>query len=243
MHHKWITYTHDGLEMQGYLAFVEPSSLKRPAVLVAHAWKGQDDFAREKAQMLAHLGYIGFAIDLYGKGLLASTNEEADALMTPLFLNRPLLQGRLVAAYEALCLQDLVDKEKIGGIGFCFGGLAILELLRCGAPILGTISFHAVLSNKRNEKEALLCPIAKNIQGKCLILHGHDDPLVSQEDIMNVQKELTDAGVDWQMHIYGHTSHAFTVPQASDKAHGLLYNPLSERRAMESLKQFFKEIF
>jgi dienelactone hydrolase len=246
MKHEIVPYQIDGKTFKGYLAFPtsqDQTAQRRPGILVAHAWMGQDAFARHKADALAELGYIAFAADLYGEGKIAKNDEEAQSLMIPLFADRTLLQKRIRAAYDVLRQHPAVDSAEIGAIGFCFGGLTVIELLRSGADIKGVVSFHGVLGNKIGPVQAHTVPIAKSIKGSLLILHGYDDPLISQQDISNMQNELNTAKVDWQMNIYGHTSHAFTNPEAHDQEHGLLFQPLSSERAWWAMIHFFSERF
>lgn len=239
MHTKQILYQYKDLECKGYLAF--DTNTPRPAVLVAHAWRGQDQFARAKATALASLGYVGFAVDYYGMGQTADSNEEAEKLMMPLFLDRRELQLRLKAAFDCVRAHPMVDPDKIAVMGFCFGGLGAIELYRSGAPLRSAVSFHAILANEMHGQKAQTVPIAKGIKGSLLMLHGHDDPLVSDADIHSIQTELTDADLDWQMHIYGKTSHAFTVPEANDPSMGLRYNAKSDARSWQSLQNFLRE--
>lgn len=239
-----VEYLIEGKVFKGYWAFpTNEKQEKRPAVLVAHAWMGQDQFAREKAEALAKLGYIGFAADLYGEGKTASNSEEAQTLMLPLFEDRALLQKRMQAALEFVRQHERVDKHKIGAIGFCFGGLTVIELVRSGADIKGAVSFHGVLGSKMESIQAKCVPIASTVKSSLLILHGANDPLVSQEDILNMQKDLDSVQVDWQMNIYSQTSHAFTNPQAHDHEHGLVFQSRSSQRAWEALRCFFTECF
>ena len=242
MHTQTISYTHAGTTFKGFMATAN-LSIKRPVIIIAHAWRGQDDFARNKAIELAKLGYVGFAADVYGDGKEVQTNEEAAALMTPLFLDRKLLQERINAAYATACQQDCVDQHNVGAIGFCFGGLTVIELFRSGTPIKGAVSFHGVLGNSMGPHKAATVPISKDIKGGLLILHGHDDPLVTANDIQMMQEELTRAKVDWEMVIYGHTSHAFTNPEANDPELGLVFQSKSNQRSWIAMKDFFKEIF
>lgn len=245
MKQKFEEYNSKGTACRGYWAFPKEDGeiQKRPAIVIAHAWMGQDHFARHKADALAELGYIGFVADLYGEGKTASNPEDAQKLMLPLFEDRGLLQQRIKSAYEYVLQNPAVDPDKIGGIGFCFGGLTIIELLRSGAPVKGVVSFHGVLGNKLGPMQAKTVPIAANIKGSLLVLHGANDPLVTSEDIENLQKEMTEAEVDWQMNFYGHTSHAFTNPEAHDIQNGLIYQPRSCERAWWSMIHFFSERF
>lgn len=237
MKEKKIPYQAGDIQSDGFIVYDDKITTPRPAIIVAHAWYGQDDFARDKARELAKLGYIAFATDIFGNGKTASNDEEAAALIKPFFLDRKFLQSRIIAAYETLIKQPGVDKSRIGAIGFCFGGLTIIELLRSGTPVKSVVSFHGVLGNTG----AKTVPIAKNIKGSILMLHGYEDPLVPMSDALNMQKELNDAGVNWQMDIFGHTSHAFTNPLAHDKAKGLIYNEKTKNRAWLAMKNFFEE--
>ena len=231
-----------GEEFEGRFYYQEGKS-KLPCVLVAHAWKGQDDFARDKAQELAKCGYVGFAIDLYGGAKRVETKEEAFEMMSPLYFDRALLQKRLKAAFDEACNHPMVDPQKIAVIGFCFGGLAAIELFKSGLDVKGAVSFHGLLSDEMNGKKAKTLPMQSGIKGSLLILHGYDDPLVSASDVARCQNELNEAGVDWQMHTYGQTKHAFTVVGADDPSMGLKYNATSEKRAFRSMKSFFEEVF
>lgn len=237
-----LTYYVRETPCKGFLVYDNTIEEQRPGIIIAHAWRGLDDFAKLKARELARLGYVAFAADLYGNGTRARTDEEASSLMQPLFVDRKLLQERVQGAFRTISQYPACDGN-IGGIGFCFGGLAIIELLRSGAPVKGVVSFHGVLGNMLNGLVARTVPIAPKVLGSILILHGHDDPLVSQEDISSLQKELAAANVDWQMDIYGHTSHAFTNPHANDLAHGLVYNQKAALRSWKSMQTFFKEVF
>lgn len=242
MRNETIAYHVDGQEFIGYLAVSDVIEGRRPAVIIAPAWRGLDDFAKEKAKILAEMGYVAFAADLYGSGKVAQNDQECLSLMTPLFLDRPLLQKRIGAAFELISRHPLVESTKIGAIGFCFGGLTVIELLRSGVPVNGVVSFHGVLGNQLGDKKARTVPIKSDIKGSLLILHGHDDPSVSDADIKAIQKEMTDANVDWEMDIYGHTMHAFTNPAARDSAHGKMYHPVSAQRAWLAMKHFFESI-
>jgi dienelactone hydrolase len=243
MHEEIVKYRSGETECHGYAAYEDHLDHKRPAVLVAHAWRGQDNFAKEKARKLAELGYVGFAADIYGNGINANDNQEALALMMPLFMDRQELRNRICAAYQTVSNLPIVDVKRIGAIGFCFGGLTVIELLRSGAPVRGIVSFHGTLGYTLGDKKAPVLPISQSARGSALILHGHEDPLVSREDIEGLQKELTQAEIDWQMHIYGHAVHAFTNPEVSDKQSGLAFNSLANYRSWQSMCNFFTEVF
>lgn len=243
MHQETINYSSGETSCKGFLAYEDSGLPKKPAVIISPAFRGLDDFARNKAKELAKLGYVAFAADIYGNGLEVKSNEEAEALMMPLFINRQLLRERIISAFNTVSALSLVDKDKIGAIGFCFGGLTVIELLRSGAPVRGVVSFHGVLGNSLKNNKANTVPPAAGIKGSLLILHGNLDPLVSQEDILAIQSEFTNLKVDWQMHIYGHTVHAFTNPVVADFKGGMAFNELANLRSWRSMQNFFEEIF
>jgi dienelactone hydrolase len=226
---------------KGILVYDPKIKERQPVVLVAHAWKGLDDFAKSKAIELAGLGYVAFALDLYGNGVQVKNKEEAQALMLPLFIKRKLLRERICKAYEIIANHEKVDSQKIGAIGFCFGGLAVIELLRSGFDLKGVVSFHGVLGNSLQGNKAEIAPSVNPIKGSLLILHGHEDPLVSPQDIQAIQTEFTLAKVDWQMNIYGHAMHAFTNPEANEK--GLAFNTKANQRSWQNMCAFFEEVF
>lgn len=241
MHQESVHYFVDQEEHIGHLICAGDLKLKRPGILLAPSWRGCSQLAKKQAQILAELGYVAMIVDLYGNGKEAENDEEAASLMLPLFIDRALLRKKMSAAYQALRQYPLVFASKIAGIGFCFGGLAIIELLRSGEDLKGVVSFHGLLGNQLGEHHAHTVPTTK-IQGALLILHGHDDPLVSSEDIRSIQEEMTQHKVNWQMNIYGHTSHAFTNPEAQDVKGGMVYNSLTSERAWTAMQNFFNEI-
>lgn len=235
MHTSTVIYHHDNKEFHGFVAFDLKNTQPRGAVLVAHDWSGQNNFARQKAEMLAKMGYVGFAIDMYGEGRTGNTTEEKMALMQPVIEDRSLLRSRIKAALDALIALPQVDSNRIGAIGFCFGGLCVLDLARSGANVKGVVSFHGLLNKPENLPD-------EKIKAKVLALHGYDDPMVRPEAVNAFCEEMTKAQVDWQLHQYGHTKHAFTNPDAHDENLGTIYNALAERRSLQAMTDFFEEI-
>ncbi|MDD2801869.1 MAG: dienelactone hydrolase family protein, partial [Methylococcales bacterium] len=137
-----IGYLDGDVLLEAYFAFDDAITERRPAVLISHAWGGRDDFVAEKANKLAELGYVGFALDMYGKGVLGNSPEQNSKLMQPFMADRGLLQKRIKAALYAVRLLPWVDDSKIAAMGFCFGGLCVLDLARAGADLKGVVSFH-----------------------------------------------------------------------------------------------------
>ena len=236
MHTSNYIYHHGEQELHGFLAYDDTIENPRPVVLVAPDWSGRNEFACNKAKKLAELGYIGFALDVYGNGRLGSTNDEKMALMQPLVSDRGMLRARLRAAYDAVIAMSEVDDNKVAIIGFCFGGLCALDLARSGADLKGVVSFHGLLNKPEHLK-------SEEIKAKILALHGYDDPMVKPEQVNQFCDEMTKAKVDWQVHMYGHVQHAFTNPQANDVQLGLMHNAVAASRSWLSMKAFLQEIF
>jgi dienelactone hydrolase len=231
-----IIYYDGDTQLEGYLAFNADFLKPRPAVLVAHDWSGRNKFACEKAEKLAQLGYVGFALDMYGKGVEGTTKEEKSELIAPFTNDRNLLLQRIQSGLEALKKIDVVDTTRIGAIGFCFGGLCVLDLARSGANLRGVASFHGLLNAPPNQKD-------KKIIAKILALHGYDDPMVPPEQVAAFEQEMTQAKADWQLHIYSNTMHGFTNPQANDPGFGTVYANHSDRRSWIEMQNFFTEVF
>lgn len=231
-----VGYLDGDVLLEGYFAYDDATEEKRPVVLICHAWGGRDEFVAGKARKLAELGYVGFALDMYGKGVSGSGPEENARLMQPFMEDRAKLQRRISAALYAVRLMPWVDDGKIAAIGFCFGGLCVLDLARTGADIAGVVSFHGLLQAPDNIEKP-------DIKAKVLVLHGHDDPMVPPEQVAELQQELTTAGADWQIHVYGDTMHAFTNPVANDPDFGTVYQPLADGRSWQSMKNFLAELF
>lgn len=230
-----IEYREGDNVLEGHLAWDETVSTPRPAVLVSHAWGGRDAFSCQRAEDLAALGYVGFALDCYGKGVLGGSVEENQALMTPLLQDRALLRRRLAAALSCVREQPEVDGSRVAAIGYCFGGLCVLDMARAGADLRGVVSFHGLLSPPEGIDNA-------DISSKVLVLHGHDDPMVPPEQVLAFEQEMTAAGADWQLHAYGHTQHSFTNPEANNPDLGAAYQPDAARRSWASMQAFLSEV-
>lgn len=240
---KVVDYQCGSQNLKGQLFYNEHVNVKKPVVIIAHAWKGCDQFAQDKAKMFAEQGYLAFAADLYGEGQVVTSDEDALSLMLPLFMNRKLLRERVLSAYNFVTKHPLADADNVGAVGFCFGGATVLELLRSGVYLKGIVSVHGLLGYTLGDQTAEPAPSAESINGSLLILHGYHDPMVSFEDRIGIEKEFSERNIDWQMHIYGNATHAFTNPEANDKESGLLYHAPSEKRALRSIQEFFKERF
>jgi dienelactone hydrolase len=232
-----FTDYHDGdLACEAYIAH-GPGQTRRPCVLVAHAWDGQNAGVRLRTDSLAQGGYVGFALDVYGKGVRGDETGDNTHLMMPFLQDRAMLRRRLEAGVAAAKAHPLVDPEKLVVIGYCFGGLCALDVARSpNTRVKGVVSFHGVYTPPNLGPQG---PIAARV----LALHGWDDPFTPPQDLAALAAELTDAGADWQIHAYGHTKHAFTFPGAAQPDRGILYNANADRRSWLALKNFLAELF
>ncbi len=233
---RLIEYQHGDAVLEGLLAWDDSLSGARPGVMVTHAWAGRGDFEDDKAKQLAELGYVGFALDLYGKGVRGSSVEENSALMQPFLEDRGMLQQRLLLSLNTLREQDEVDSANVAAIGFCFGGLCVLDVARTGEDLAGVVSFHGLFAAPGNTA-------GNKIKARVLALHGWDDPMSTPEQVVGLAEELTGMGADWQIHGYGNTMHAFTNPEANDPSFGTVYDATADRRSWIAMQNFLAELF
>ena len=233
---RTIDYDDGDTVLEGLIAWDDDNDKPAPGVMVCHAWAGRSQFEDNKAVELAKLGYTGFALNLYGKGVLGSGPDENAALMTPFLDDRPMLQKRLLLSLEAMGNQPEVDESRVAAIGFCFGGLCVLDIARTGADIDGVVSFHGLFGAPDNTS-------GNKIKAKILALHGWDDPMATPDSVVALGEELTAMGADWQLHGYGNTMHAFTNPEANDPAMGTVYNESADRRSWTAMQNFLAELF
>lgn len=237
MHSEYIDYTDGSTTCEAYVASDNSSNQKRPCVLISHAWAGQTDFEREKADKLASMGYVGFALDNYGKGKRGNSMEENAQLMQPFVDDRAMLLKRLLAGVTAAEKHPLVDPKRIAAIGYCFGGLCVLDLARSSDErVKGVVSFHGLFGKPNIGAQG-------KISAKVLMLHGYADPMAKPESVVEIGKELSDAGADWQLTAYGHVVHAFTNPEANMPENGIKYDECADRRSWQAMQNFLQEIF
>jgi len=233
---KVIEYKQDDQVLEGYLAWDDAVAGPRPGVLVVHEWTGLGDYPKMRARMLAEMGYIAFAADIYGKGIRPATPQEAGAQAAIYKRDQKLMRDRVRAGLDVLRHEPMCEPKRVAAIGYCFGGTCVLELARSGADVAGVVSFHGGLATANPAD-------AKNIRGKVLVLHGGDDPHVTPKEVDAFEDEMRAAGVDWQVVAYGGAVHAYTNPSAgSDKSRGAAYNAAADRRSWEAMKVFFAEV-
>jgi dienelactone hydrolase len=222
---------------EGFLARPNNLTAATPGVLVIHEWYGLNEYARTRARQLAEAGYVAFAGDIYGKGRRASTPEEAGKLVGEFKADRPLLRRRAEAALQVLREQPNVDSSRLAAIGYCFGGMTVLELARGGGDLAGVVSFHGGYDTP--------LPASKgDIRARILICHGAADPYAPAATVRALEEELTNAGADWQFISYSGAVHAFTNPDTgNDPSKGAAYNAAADRRSWAHMMTFFNELF
>ncbi|MGV3617634.1 MAG: dienelactone hydrolase family protein [Fimbriimonas sp.] len=224
-----LEYRHGDTVLEGYVAWDDAKTGKRPAVMVVHDWNGIDAYEEGRARQLAELGYVGFAADIYGKGVRPKNPQESGAQAGKYRQDLPLFRGRLQAALTAMKAFAQTDAAKTAAMGYCFGGGGVLELGRSGADVDGIISFHGAIGPTKPED-------GKNIKGKVLVVHAAQDPAVPRTALSAFLDEMRDAKVDYQLVVYNLDVHAFTAPGAS-------YNPDADRRSWAELRRFLTELF
>jgi dienelactone hydrolase len=233
-----VDYKQGDTTLEGFLAYDDSVSGKRPGVLVVHQWLGLTDYEKRRATMLAQLGYVAFCADIYGKGIRPKNVQEAGALVGKYEHegDRTLLRARVNAGLDELKRNKLVDTARVAAIGYCFGGTTVIELARSGADLNGVVSFHGGLDSPAPAD-------GKNIKCKVLALAGADDPFQNPADLTAFEKEMRDNKVDWEITFYGNAVHAFTQPNPGFVNPGAKYNEKADKRSWQAMKDFFAEIF
>ena len=239
IHSEMIEYKQGDTTLEGFLAYDDSISGKRPGILVVHQWFGLTDYEKRRATMLAQLGYVAFCADIYGNTVHPKDTAETSALVGKYESEsgRTLLRARVNAGLDVLKKNELVDTKRVAAIGYCFGGTTVIELARSGADVAGVVSFHGGLDSPTPAD-------GKNIKGKVLVCHGADDPFEKPQDLAAFESEMRDSKVDWQLIAYGGAVHSFTQPMAgNDNSKGAAYNERADKRSWADMKNFFAEIF
>jgi dienelactone hydrolase len=236
IHTETVSYKCGDTDCEGFLAYDDAQTGRRPGVLVVHEWLGLNDYAKKRAEMLAELGYVAFACDMYGKGVRGKGPEDGPKLSAPLKENRMLMRARATAGLEQLRANPKVDPAKVAAIGYCFGGTSALELARSGANLRGVVAFHAGLDTTLPAKRG-------EIKTKILVCHGGDDPHVPPKEVQAFEDEMQKAAAGYKLITYGNAVHGFTNPAANDKAHGVAYNADADKQSWKEMKDFFAEVF
>ena len=236
---KEITYTLNDVELTGYMAWDDSNNNKRPGVLVVHEWWGHNDYARKRARDLAEAGYVGFALDMYGDKKVASHPEDAGKFMNEIMSRYDEMLARFKAGEEQLKQSEVVDKNKIAAIGYCFGGAVVLNVARSENDLAGVVSFHGSLDPVQQSDTEIDTPM--------LVQSGADDPFVKPESIDNFKKEMKTRKANYEFVRYPHAKHGFTNPGATEIGQKfglpLEYNREADQKSWDRMLKFFNKIF
>jgi len=232
-----VTYTEAGDEYTSYVSYDNSIKGKRPGILVVHEWWGLDDYAKRRAEMLAKLGYVAFAVDMYGTGKVTDSADQAKEWMTEATTDVEWWRERAIAGLDRLKKHKLVDSDKIAAIGYCFGGGTVIQLAYGGIDIDGIVSFHGSL------------PVADEsafgkIKTRMLMAHGNADPFIARESLTKFQDTLDKAGANWNMITYGNVRHSFTNPRSDTRGmDALKYDKTADEHSWQAMQVFFNDIF
>ena len=230
-----VQYEHDGAKLTGYLYYDDAKTDKRPGVMVVHEWWGLNDYAKKRAEMLAELGYVAFAADMYGDGKVTDKPAQAKEWMTETTSDVEAWRATALAGLEQLKKSDKVDTTKLAAVGYCFGGGTILQMAYSGAKFNGIVSFHGSLPS---------APDGTEINTKVLAFHGNADSMVPPATVAKFEEQMEKSGADWQFVAFGGARHAFTNPDAGKYGvENLKYDEKADKRSWQGMQDFFNEIF
>ena len=235
---KAVTYADQGVTFTGHLYWDDAITGQRPGVLVIHEWWGLNDYARKRARMLAELGYVAFAADMYGNNQVTEEAAQAREWMQEVTADVEDWRHRAMLGLEQLRASPMVDADRLAAIGYCFGGATVLHMSYADAPLAGVVSFHGAMPAAPAESQGKIGP-------KILVLHGMADQFVAPEVVANFRNKLQEAGADWEMNTYGgDVRHGFTNPDAGQFGiPNLKYDAIADRRSWAKMQGFFDEIF
>ncbi|VTR99605.1 dienelactone hydrolase family protein [Tuwongella immobilis] len=232
-----VEYTYNGTKLKGFLAYDDAATGKRPGVMVVHEWWGLDDYARKRATMLAELGYVAFAADMYGEGKVAKHPMEASEMAGTVRKNLDNWLGRAKAGLEILSKHEKVDSSKLAAIGYCFGGSTALQLAHAGTDLKAVVSFHGALPVPSDSQ-------AKAVKAEVLICHGADDSFIPEKAITGLRKAYDSNKVKYTFESYPGAVHSFTVPSAdSHGIKGMGYNAAADQKSWQSMQTLLKSVF
>jgi len=237
---KAVNYTVGGETFKGYLALDSSMKGKQPAVIVVHEWWGLNEYPKKRAEMLAKLGYVAFAADMYGNGKVADNPGDAQKFAVESTKDPAALKARFLAAVEVLKKEKHVDPHRIAAIGYCYGGGVVLNMARAGVDLKGVVSFHGSLATKT--------PAAKGtIIARVLACNGGADKFVSENDITNFKNEMGAAGANFKFISYEGGLHAFTNPAATELGKKfnmpIAYNKQGDKNSWKDMRRFLQSVF
>ena len=233
-----VNYSADSVNMQGFIAFNDADSSKRPVVLIVHEWWGLTDYPKERARQLAKLGYLAMAVDMFGNGKTASNPDEAKALAGPFYSNPQMAKARFDAAMEKVKTYPQADPNNIAVIGYCFGGAIALNMARMGEDLKGAVSFHGNLLGVPPDKNFL--------KAEVLVCHGDSDKFVSQEEVAKFSHQMDSIGAKYTVKHYANSTHAFTNPAATETGKKfsmpIEYNAAADSASFNDMLTFFDRV-
>jgi dienelactone hydrolase len=240
LHEENVDYKAGDTALKGYLVWDDSKGDKQPGVLVVHEWWGLNDYARQRARMLASLGYTALAVDMYGDGKTSEHASEASGFVKSVVEHEELGKQRFLAARDLLAKQPGVDAGKIAAIGYCFGGSVVLNMARIGVDLAAAVSFHGNLVTKTPAEPG-------KVKAQVLVLNGADDSFITVESIANFEREMQQAGVKYQFINYPGAIHGFTSPESDrlGKANNIpiAYNAKADKESWAAMLQLFQEVF
>lgn len=227
-----VEYTLDGSVLQGYVSIPSNSDSKGPVVVIVHDWNGIDSYEKGRADQLADMGYVAFCVDIYGKGVRPKNAQESAAEAGKYYADNALLRKRAKAGLEKALANPSANGSAVA-IGYCFGGMTVLEMARAGMNVRGVVSFHGSLTTKSPLKRGVF-------PGSILVLHGADDPYVPQKDVDALKAEMAAATAKFEFVPYPGAVHSFTVPSPDGGTDGAKYNKEADAKSWDALKAFLK---
>ena len=234
-----VDYVGDGITMKGFVAYNSDSATLKPVVLILPEWWGIGEYTRGRAKQLAELGYLAFAVDMYGEGKTAETPDEAGKLATPFYTSPTLGKSRFDAAFAKIKTYKFADTSRVAAIGYCFGGAMVLNMARAGEPLKGVISFHGNLVGNKLDKSLLKADV--------LVCHGDDDKFVLPAEVATFKKQMDSIGANYTFKSYAGATHAFSNPAATEKGKKynipVAYNAAADTASFNEMKIFFEKIF
>jgi dienelactone hydrolase len=219
--------------LKGHLVYDDSLEGKRPGVIVVHEWWGLNDYAKKRTEMLAELGYVAFAVDMYGDDKVTSHAPDAKGWMQQITSNVDAWRARAQAGLDVLKSSERVDVDKLAAIGYCFGGATVMQMAYAGADLDAVVSFHGSLPP---------APEGAEIEASILAAHGSADSFVPLETVDAFEQSLNAADADWQLVVYGGARHGFTNPGAGDYGmDNLEYDAEADQRSWALMQGFLDE--
>lgn len=235
-----VDYRSGDTVFKGFIAYDDSFEDERPGILVVHEWWGHNDYVRKRARMLAELGYVALAVDMYGAGKQADHPDEAGKFAAAVMEDLPEAKDRFLAAMDVLKQHRYTDPGQIAAVGYCFGGGVVLQMARMGVDLDAVVSFHGSLGTTRPAEPG-------DVEARVLVLHGAADPLVPADQVEQFKQEMENANVDYRFIAYPGAMHAFTNPDADKYGEKfdlpLKYSAVADRASWIDMQNFLLDVF